>query len=164
MDTRAPASCTSELWPPPEDIHGAKTPPRRTLHDDGQTCREGGHIGKHAESEEGEDAPSAEECGKGWGSIRVALVVGSAMNGTDANGPCWDRKRALGIIQPRPHFVADELVLGLPGCLLLPPLHLGLIGLRLLVDDWRRFCQFRPRGHLQTCTCQKHGASPCAKP
>ena len=56
---------------------------------------------------------------------------------------------SVGVVQPWPHFVADELVLGLPGCLLLPH-HFGLIRLRLHVDDWRRFRQFRPRGHLQT--------------
>ena len=55
----------------------------------------------------GKMQPSAE---KGWGSIRVALVVGSAMNGTDANGP--PEESSVGIIQPKPHFV------GLHGCLL----------------------------------------------
>ena len=85
--------CKSLQQPPPEDIH-PKTLPRHAARR-WPNMSSWRHIGRYAESEEGRDAIFCTEgCGKGWVSICVVLDVGSAVNGIDANGPCWDRKRA----------------------------------------------------------------------
>ena len=92
------------------------------------TCRVGGNFGKYSQRK-GKIQPSPQKDAEGL----VALDVGSAVNGADASGPCWDRETRWE--SSSPGHTSSRMNL-------------------CSVDDWRRFRQFRPRGHLQTCICQ----------
>ena len=76
-----------------------------------------------------------------WAPILVALDVGKTVKKKKKQTQkslLKPGKSTVEVVQLWPNFVADEFVLILPACLLLPT-SIQLIGFRFFVDDWEKF-------------------------
>ena len=136
----------------PEGRHSFRTPlPLHTLHDGGQTCRVGGHIGRCAKRGRGRwrrrqskevERLRVEPGDPGRRESREWCRSEWAMLGSE-EGSGWT-------VEASPNLSVNEALFHHPRPPLLPPTF-WLIGFGVLHPRCWSFCQFPPRRNLKAC-------------
>ena len=122
VETRALLHGTLGQQPPPKEIPFSPTPsPRRTLHDDGQTCQVGGHIGRCAWTEGGEGVNvDTRRRGTAGPPDGLLLTWGAQSKGPTPGSVLRAHQSPGAVAESGPHLLAHELLFQRLGGPLLP--------------------------------------------